>query len=245
MPTKNCFIEDVVNKAKILEGVGINISSKEVIKLRESMKKLLNERVSKMRFWGKILGKEQDYYIVQIEYKQPQIITKYTAKKDHEPRYNEGANYYVFYATNDLLGDWVELPDVTYEQIRISRLFKYYLSGNLNRKVKSFIDFPGKEAHLLKCTIIRIMHATSIVPEGLLEMKNIENAQEIYGIELNDKLTQNVQGFQLQATNEEIMNAEKWVHEYAYIYNNGKIINLTEENQIPRLESIAKDKRKL
>jgi hypothetical protein len=85
------------------------------------------------------------------------------------------------------------------------------------------------------------MHATFIVPDGYLEIKNIENSSEIYGIELNDKLTQVKEDFQIGAY-EEYLALEKWVHEYAFLYNNGRIINITEENPIPRLQTISQDK---
>lgn len=34
---------------------------------------------------------------------------------------------------------------------------------------------------------------------------------------------------------------DKWVHEYAYIFSNGKIIDLNQENQVPRMQSISQD----
>lgn len=240
----NYCVEDTIMKSKLLEWAGIQFTKIEWLKIRESMKKLSNEKVKDMRFWGKIYGKHNDYNIIQVKYKEDRNnIDKYTTSKIHEPRNLEGANNYAFYVSNDNYINWTELPDVTYEQLRVSRLFKYYLSGNLSNKVKSFIEFPGLESHLLKCLVLRITHSNNIVPDGYFEIKQIENSQDIYGIELNDKLIQKKEDFQLQATNEEMMNLEKWIHEYPYIYDNGRIINLVnEESPIPRLQSISNDK---
>ncbi len=236
----NYQIEDLLSKSKILEWAGIKFNQIEWIKLRESMKKLTNDKIKDIKFWGKIYGTCKDYYIIQVKYKGFGN-DKFSSSKVHEPRYLEGANCSIFFVSNNSFEDWVELPDVTYEQLRICRLFKYYFKGNLNSEVNSFIPFPGKESHLLKCTILRIMHSTFIVPEGYLEVKNIENSSDLYGIELNDKLTQVKEDFQT-GTYEEYLTLEKWVHEYAYMYNNGRIINITEENPIPRLQTIAQDK---
>ncbi len=40
---------------------------------------------------------------------------------------------------------------------------------------------------------------------------------------------------------EELRSEDKWIHEYAYIFPNGKIIDLAQENQVPRMQSIAQD----
>ena len=126
-----------------------------------------------MRFW-KIYGNHSDYNIIQMKYKEDRSnIDKYSTYKIHEPINLEGANNYVFYVSNDSFFNWTELPDVTYEQLRVSRLFKYYLTGNLSNKVKSFIEFPGLESHLLKCLILRITHSNNIVPEGYFEIKQV------------------------------------------------------------------------
>lgn len=42
---------------------------------------------------------------------------------------------------------------------------------------------------------------------------------------------------------EDLVNPEKWVHEYAYIYPNGKLLDIQNENQIARLAAITSDQR--
>lgn len=229
------------------------MSSIEWYKIKHSLNNLISKDIKNIKFWGKILGKYNDYYVIQAEYSldNNSHINKYTDigfKDIKEPRFLEGANKFVFYVTNDIYLGWIELPDITYEQLRLSRLFKYIFSGNLNSYVKSFVPFPGKESHLLKCIILRIMHSSYIAPEGYMEMKSIENSIDIYGIDLNDKLYQVKDEYQnhiFKLSNEELSQIEKWVHAYPFIYNNGKIINLEEENQIPILQSISNDKSKV
>lgn len=85
-----------------------------------------------------------------------------------EAKGNEGLNRYVFWVSNSILEDWYELPEISALQMTASRHFKYHFTGDLTAKVKAFNVFPGKESHLLKCQIIRIMHSSNIVPEGYL-----------------------------------------------------------------------------
>jgi hypothetical protein len=40
---------------------------------------------------------------------------------------------------------------------------------------------------------------------------------------------------------DELKAEEKWVHEYAYIFPNGRIIDPSQENQVPRMQAIASD----
>lgn len=118
-----------------------------------------------IRFWGKIFGTHSDYYIIQGYLKSYKISTTLPY---NETKGTEGINRDVFWVSNSILEDWYELPDITAEQLIASRNFKYQFSGDLKAKVRSFNPFPGKESHLLKCQIIRIMHSCNIVPEGYL-----------------------------------------------------------------------------
>jgi len=52
-----------------------------------------------------------------------------------------------------------------------SKLSKILFTGDLNSKVQGFNQFPGTEAHLLKCQIVRITHGSNIVPVDYLKIK--------------------------------------------------------------------------
>jgi hypothetical protein len=195
---------------------------------------MVESDVEKIRFWGKIYALKSDYYIIQGWNKNVPlpVIQPYV-----ESRGNEGLNRYVFWVSNSVLEDWYELPDITAEQLIASTKFKYYFTGDLNSKVKSFNPFPGKECHLLKCQILRIMHSSSIVPESYLK------SNPKYEGDLADKVTIYNDEFQMPAFEE--LKGEtggKWVHEYAYINPKGKIIDTTEDAvQVERMRSIEQD----
>lgn len=200
------------------------------------MKKLLLENNCEfVRFFGKVYGIESDYYIIFGALKD---YPMQNLPKHIESRGNEGINHYTFWVSNSLLETWDELPDITHEQLVMSRLFKYIFTGDLTSKVKSFVPFPGKEMHLLKCQLVRILHSSFIVPNGYLRIS------DKYKEPLDNKITEfNDEEFKMPAF-EDMKNPESdaWVHEFAYIYPNGKIINENQETEpIERLKAINAD----
>ena len=228
------YMEDILHHSSILEWVGINFSQMEWYKIRLAMKKLLTEnKCEYIRFFGKIYGINSDYYIIQG------ICKDYPMKnppKHVESRGNEGINRFTFWVSDSLLEYWNELPDITHEQLRISRLFKYIFTGDLNSKVKSFVSFPGKEMHLLKCQIVRILHSSSIVPKDFQKLsENFKDELEGKIVEYNDEYK--------PGTFDDMKDPElaNWTHEYGYIYPSGKVIEKNEENQIERMKGINED----
>jgi radial spoke head protein 4A len=83
---------------------------------------------------------------------------------DFEKRNEDGVNKNTYYVTNDLTGDWVELPDVRPQMLIASRKIRYIFTGNLNKKIFTNPNFPGTEKEYLKCQIVRIYHGTKIEP---------------------------------------------------------------------------------
>jgi hypothetical protein len=134
------------------------------------------------------------------------------------------------------LEDWVELPDVTPEQMKSARLFKYYFSGELYSEVtNSFNYFPGYEIHLLKCQILRILHGSFIVPSGFLKPKSeVEEGMEGKLVELDSD-------FVIPAI-EDLNGQDKWVHEFANILLAGRIIHQKLENDEAMNDLLEKDK---
>ncbi|MCQ2816919.1 MAG: hypothetical protein MJ252_06615 [archaeon] len=234
----NHYMDDILSQADMLEKAGISFNKTEWYKIRLAMKKLLVENNCEyIRFFGKIFGIESDYYVMQG------ILKDYPMKcipKHKETRGNEGINRYTFWVSDSVLEYWQELPDITHEQIKAARLFKYMFTGNLNSEVKSFIPFPGKEMHLLKCQIVRIMHSSNIVPKEYLKVSGDEKWKD----ELEGKITEyNPEYENAKLTFEDAKNPEmeSWAHEYAYIYPSGKVIDPTVETQVERLAGISTD----
>ena len=232
----NHYIDDILIQANAFEQAGIGFNSNEWYKIRITLKKLLIENnCETVRFFGKIYGIESDYYVIMG------ILKDYPMQNlpvHIESRGNEGINFFTFWVSDSLLESWYELPDITHEQMTLSRKFKYIFTGNLNSKVKSFIQFPGKEMHLLKCQIVRILHSSFIVPKEYLRKKaDLKEPLEDKITEFNDEY--------IPPPFEEMISPESWMHEFAYILPNGKIIDQNADPetaiQVERLKSIAED----
>ena len=228
------FMDDIMSQAKLFEWGGVSFSEEEWFKIQMAMKKLmLKNDCEYIRFFGKIFGIKSDYYIIQG------IQKRYSMKNPlvHiESRGNEGINRYTFWVSNSILESWYELPDITPQQLVASRQFKYHFTGDLNSKVKSFRTFPGKEMHLLKCQIVRILHSSCIVPKGYLKVS--ENFKE----QLEGKVTEFDEEYK-SPTFEEMRSpeVENWRHEHAYGFPDGKVIEPSIETQVDRMRGIAED----
>ena len=139
------------------------------------------------------------------------------------------------------------MPDVSSEQMTAARMFKYHFSGELNSEIKGFNYFPGKESHLLKCQIVRMMHGANIVPADYLRAKQAEGDLENRLVEYNDEF--------IAGTLEDMNSQEKWVHEHGNILQVGRLIYLNQgdpeklaammekEPYVDRLRAIATDER--
>jgi len=171
MVTKNpnCCISDFNVEADMLEWAGISFGPQDTYAMQHSLKKLACiSGASKVKFAGKILGSEKDYWIACGELKEK---SEYEA--GCEPR-GVGCNACVFWVTDNLLHDWIQLPDVKPKHIIATRSVKKILSGNLNASIQTNPPFPGAERHYLRAILARIFHATQIAPKGLYEMAGEE-----------------------------------------------------------------------
>lgn len=128
----------------------------------------------------------------------------------------EGVNRLVYWVNDNLLEDWIQLPDANPEQIKVAKLIKHICTGNLNATIDSNPPFPGKERHFLRAQIARITHSTVIIPKGLLEIDEENGGKEKY-----------VEDFQVPGT-EELKSLEAWGHQHPLILNAGRITHTVE-----------------
>jgi len=50
---------------------------------------------------------------------------------------------------SEVLDEWIELPVISPEHVKVARLIKYMFTGDLNHKIISYPVFPGLEKHLV------------------------------------------------------------------------------------------------
>lgn len=118
------------------------------------------------RFAGKIYGTCKDYWVCSGVLDE---VDEENRPSNLEKR-GTGCNQLVYWVTDNLLHDWIQLPDVTPGHIIAARSIKHIFTGDLNACVNANPPFPGKERHLLRAQLARIFHATALIPKGLFEM---------------------------------------------------------------------------
>lgn len=119
-----------------------------------------------LRFMGKIFGTKKDYWIVSGTLDH---VEEPLRDRQVEPR-GTGVNTSVYWVTDNVLHDWIQLPECKPEYIAFARLIKHVLTGDLNATIDSNPPFPGKERHFLRAQLARIFAATQIAPKGLYEI---------------------------------------------------------------------------
>jgi len=124
-----------------------------------------------LRFAGKIYGTQQDYWIAIGRLPQSEEDSKDASAEAR----GKGVNETVFWVTDSLLNDWIQLPDCSPQHIKTARQIKHIFTGNLNAEVDTNPAFDGKERHLLRAALARIFHATAIVPKGLFALDEETN----------------------------------------------------------------------
>ena len=135
----------------------------------KSMKKLSNDKQAKtMRFFGKVHGINNDYYIVEAEVEGGEEGEAQEGEQppDLEPK-GTGVNKYTYFVSHDSLSEWSQLPDLSPNDLRAARQIKVAFTGDLNRPVYTNPFFFGQEKHYLRAQISRITHSTTLIPKGL------------------------------------------------------------------------------
>lgn len=139
---------------------------------------------------------------------------------DMEKRNEDGLNKNVYFVTNDLTQDWIELPDVKPEQLIASKQIKYIFTGNLKKQIITNPHFPGIEADLLRCQIARITHSCNVVPsvnhyiipDPESPFKALEKNEEAKALKITD-----------------ITSLNNWIHFLPGILKEGRISHLDQE----------------
>lgn len=170
-----CIIDEFPSVMKMFEWSGISFGELEHYRIYKAMKRLAKTTgATTLRFWGKFLGRQRDYFVIEGQ-------LPYAEEVDYEVEAEvrgKGINSNVYWVTDDLLSDWVQLPDSHPKYINAARQIKYIVTGNLNADLNTNPRFPGKERHFLRAQIARISHSTTIVPKDFLAV-DAENDKEV------------------------------------------------------------------
>lgn len=162
--------EDFAANSAMLRSAGVGFSEEESYKVSLQLNSIQagNASLRSLRFFGKVLGTNADYYVYEGQL-QGGGLSDGAGAEGVEKR-GSGANRYTYWVSNDPLGEVTQLPDVTAADIRASRLFTKHLSGDLYADVVVCPWFAGKEISLLRAQIARIGHSTKLHVGGFFEL---------------------------------------------------------------------------
>ena len=158
------FVPDYVALFDKFSYCGFSFGHKESLLITNSLRNLSSKLSSGyLSFFGKIFcSPGKDYYIAEgVDVEAPG--TEFP-DPDFEKRREDGVNRNVYYVTQDLCGEWKELPDVTPSMIKAAREVKYIFRGDLEGGICVTPEFKWQEKYLLRCQIARIYHGAKLVP---------------------------------------------------------------------------------
>ena len=212
------FVEDYYSLFKKISWCGVSLNEKESYLLTNSIRNLSAKlQAGNLTFFGKIYGIQKDYYIVQGSDIDPKEDANYD--NDMEKRKEDGINQFVYYVTNDLTSEWIELPDIKPSQLIGSRLIRYNFTGDLERQIYTNPYFKGKEKHYLRCQISRIYHGTKLVPS--LNHYNIEDPENPYRAFVPNEKPKKFK-------HEDLTNLKNWIHYPPSILKQGRVSHYLE-----------------
>jgi len=214
-PIQVCAIPDFTEDAETLSWTGLGLGEAEAYQVMCSLRNLAanqKDGLNKLRFWGKVLGTEADYYVAEA---QRDGGGDDEADPDAEAS-GTGANVFTYFVTNDLAAEWRRLPDIKPKEVIAARAIKRLVTGNAGSKVITHPYFDGKEEVYLRAQIARITADTTICPKGFLQKE-----------EDGENIEENAE-FVCPAP-AELMKKEAWTHMQPHILLNGR----TTHKEIP------------
>lgn len=233
-PKPSCAMPDYMVEADGLAWAGAGFSDMESYKVMCSIRNLAtreNEGIKQMRFWGKILGTESDYYIVEAEREaQPD----YEVEKEGETAPDSKAllySWYAYYAANDLCGAWTKLPDLRPRELRAARQIRKLFSGKLDAKVITHPYFDGTEASLLRAQIALISADT------VLGIKGMYLPGEDEPLHLNRISMDLLNPEWKPPPISDFANPATWVHHQPHILKSGLTLNEEPADEMPEKEA--------
>jgi radial spoke head protein 4A len=230
-------VADVMYERTLFECAGVGLSPDETYKVYASLVALQKSKdLASVRFFGKMLGAPGDYYIAEAVYNTPPEPEEGDGEPPPPPpgapveETGVGCNKYVYFAATDPAGEWAVLPDVTPQQIVMSKKIRKYLTGDLNADVRAYPPFPGQEKSYLRAIIARIVAATTLVPAGKFSLDAEDPAAEPAEVEVGDE-----EGQRKKIEAAALAELTGWVTRYQGILDIGRCTNppVEEEEEDP------------
>jgi radial spoke head protein 4A len=238
-----CTIPDFMADADMLAWAGVGFGDLESYKIMCSMRNLATrEEVTtagykSMRLWGKILGLEKDYYVVEAERDaQPD----WEGAEGEEPPDMKAVMYsfFAYYVTTDLCEGWTKLPELKPREVQVAREIKKVFSGDLKAPVITHPYFEGKEENLLRAQIALISADTVLTVNGMY--KNDDSDPPHLVRPIADNLAEGFNPLEWGADlrGEALKKPEAWVHAQPHILISGLTFNEELPEEAPEKDNV-------
>jgi len=226
-------VQNFAEDAAMFQWAGVGFGKQESYAIAMSLRKLAADTptVEKLRFWGKVLGLNADYYVAEGKFMTPPGAVAApptlpdTPEDDVEAK-GEGANTFTYWVSTGPSTPWVRLPAARASHIMASRSIKRMLTGDLAAPVLSTPWFPGMEKHLLRAQIARITASCSLSVSGFYEPD-----EEAIG---KNKIKEVEGALEAFPGHDELKAQSGWKHASPFLFSNGK-------SGWPDFEALAED----
>jgi hypothetical protein len=113
---KQICLPNFAEEAEMLEWANVGFGEEDTYKLQHSIKRLcIMSGADKVRFFAKIYGTERDYWVVSgCLADEGEVLAADVEKR------GRGLNQFVYWVTDNLLNDWIQLPECKPEYITAS-----------------------------------------------------------------------------------------------------------------------------
>ncbi|KAK1337970.1 hypothetical protein QTO34_001074 [Cnephaeus nilssonii] len=245
-------LPNVMESAFYFEQAGVGLGTDEIYRIFLALKQLTDTHpIQRCRFWGKILGREMNYIVAEVEFHEGEDEEEVEEEDVTEERDNgesegedddedelprslykapqpvpkeesrTGANRYVYFVCNEPGRPWVKLPSVTPAQIVIARKIKKFFTGRLDSPIISYPPFPGNESNYLRAQIARISAGTHVSPLGFYQFGEEEGEEEEEVESGRDNFEENPDFEGIQVI-DLVESLSNWVHHVQHILPQGR-----------------------
>ncbi|VDM18787.1 unnamed protein product [Hydatigera taeniaeformis] len=201
---EDIIVQDIYGVASKFVCTGEGLDASECFKLKIAFKKIdADYPIESIRFWGKIFGTHNDYYIIECIPGDSSI-------------FEDNAGNETIQEDNDLNSR---------EPVQAIFNICSHLTGDLTATVDCFPPFPGTEAHYLRAQVARISAATQLAPQNFFQLRQDDNDDGGEEEEEDEEMVQveceENEEYVAQPLDE--MELEQWVHCRPYILPQGRV----------------------
>uniref|UniRef100_A0A8B9JYE5 Radial spoke head component 4A n=1 Tax=Astyanax mexicanus TaxID=7994 RepID=A0A8B9JYE5_ASTMX len=241
-------LPNLVEQSFFFDQAEVGLGREETQRIFLALKQLVDtQHLQRCRFWGKILGREANYIVAEVECRDEEEEQAEETQKDEEEEEardedendllpkstykpppsvpmearSSGTNKFSYFVCREPGLPWVRLPDVTPAQIVVARQIRKLFTGHLDAPIITYPPFPGNEANYLRAQIARISAGTQVSPLGFYVFEEEEEEEAEEGA--RDNFIENPE-FEGIPVPDMVESLSTWVHHVQHINKQGRCV---------------------